>query len=573
MSQNDIELLEASLESPPSAGSDALADSIAARLRAMLPDAPREERARATRGLLALSHHYYRVNNLGQASAMLAAAQSLMHDLDAETRVAVLLRRSQFELLVWDVGAALEHSSEAMQIAQAAGLRVAEAAVWTDFGTALQAAGLVRQADSRFAHALELLEGIDEPRMRANIWASRCQLASHFSEADYRAAAHACEQALHYSELSPLRSRDAMVCTALCNAAALAILRNETDAARRHLADAAARRNLGTRPRWLIAVLEAMLAVRLHNTAADRARVEALLTGSTAPARAYVIETYSILAAMYTAMGEGQHAYEALTKLSAERANALWAALSDPRALGAHPGPGTGALPPDMAALGMLERLAITAELRDDSTGKHCYRVGRLTMLLARRAGVDADTAAHFDIAARLHDIGKFAIPDAILLKPDRLNGAEMRLMRTHTTIGANLLGKTSGDVLHLATQVARHHHECWDGSGYPDGLAGEHIPHVSRIVSLADVYDALTHVRPYKAAWSHQETMAYIRSMRGKQFDPVLTDHFVGMMEEAAGDLGRFLADLEVGAGDSAYVVAAARMADALRADPAAAI
>lgn len=572
MLQNQIELLEASLENPPSAAGDALAADLAGRLRATATDAPRAERALATRGLIALSHHDYRVNRLGQANDVLAVAQTLMQDLEPETRVAVLLRRSQFELLVWDVGAALEHSSQAMQIAKDAGLRVAEASVWANYGTALQAAGLVRQADSRFAHALQLLEGIDEPRMRANIWVSRCQLASHLTDADYTAAAHACEQALRFSELAPPRSRDAMVCTALCNSAALAILRNEPEAARRQLAAAAGCRNLGTRPRWLIAVLEAMLAIRQHNGEAERARITDLLTDANAPARAYLIETYSILAAMYTAMGEGQYADEALTRLSIERANALWAALADPQVLAAHPGTGPGSPQLNMAALDMLERLAITAELRDDATGKHCYRVGRLTMLLAQRAGVDADTSRHFDIAARLHDIGKFAIPDAILLKPGRLNAAELRLMRTHTTIGAGLLGKAAGEVLHLATQVARHHHECWDGSGYPDGCAGDAIPLVARLVSLADVYDALTHVRPYKPAWPHDETMAYIRSMRGKQFDPVLTDHFLRMMDEAAADFDRFLAELETGAGDSAYVVAAARMAEALGTESAAA-
>jgi putative two-component system response regulator len=215
----------------------------------------------------------------------------------------------------------------------------------------------------------------------------------------------------------------------------------------------------------------------------------------------------------------------------------------------------------------MLERLAVTAELRDDATGKHCFRVGRLAMLLAQRAGLPQAEIDCMDLAARLHDIGKFAIPDAILLKPGRLDAAETRLMRTHTTIGADLLAEGARTNLHAAERVARHHHEFWDGDGYPLGLAREQIPVAARITALADVYDALSHLRPYKPAWSHTDTMAYIRSMRGIQFDPHLTDLFVEMMVEAESDLSGFLASLEDAASASPFIVAERRMAKALKA------
>ena len=160
------------------------------------------------------------------------------------------------------------------------------------------------------------------------------------------------------------------------------------------------------------------------------------------------------------------------------------------------------------------------------------------------------------------------AIPDAILLKPARLDAAETRLMRTHTTIGANLLAEGRYTDLQMAEGIARHHHEFWDGSGYPSGLAGEAIPVNARITALADVYDALTHARPYKAAWPHAEAIAYIRHMRGVQFDPHLTDLFIEMMAEAERNLASFLESLEEGAMASPFIVAESRMAKALTAE-----
>ena len=565
MPNSEIDRLEASLETPPTKDGDALAAALASRLLGMSAGAPSSERASAVRGLIAMNHHYYRVGDLARAAATLAAAPALSHDLSATIRVGVLLRQSEFELLTCDVGAALDHTAEAMEIARAAGLRVDEARAWTNYGMALQSAGLARQADERLAHALDLLKGLDEPRLAGNIWALRSQLGWHLEEAGFQQAAYACEQALLCAEASPARFRDSMACTALCNSAALEILRGNVDSAKSYLANAAARANLGLRPRWLIAVLEAMAAVRTHNGASERGVLNALLAPDKAPARAYVIETYSVMAAMYTAMGDGDHAHEALVHLSAERARALWATLADADVLVDRAAPAAVTQLPGVSATGMLERLAVTAELRDDATGKHCFRVGRLSMLLARRIGLPLAEIENIDLAARLHDIGKFAIPDAILLKPGHLDAAEMHLMRTHTTIGADLLANGAQGNLLAAERIARHHHEFWDGNGYPLGLSGADIPVAARITALADVYDALSHSRPYKTAWSQTDTLAYIARMRGIQFDPQYTDLFMDMMAEAADDLPSFLASLEEGASASPYIVAETRMAKAL--------
>lgn len=185
----------------------------------------------------------------------------------------------------------------------------------------------------------------------------------------------------------------------------------------------------------------------------------------------------------------------------------------------------------------MLERLAVTAELRDDSTGEHSYRVGKLSALLAAEYGCDDDTCYMIELAARLHDIGKIGVPDAILLKPDRLNDAERQIMRTHTTVGAELLSRSNIAHMQMAEEIARHHHEWWNGSGYPGNLAGQEIPIAARVCALADVFDALTHKRPYKIAWPVDAALDEISQLKGLQFDPQLTDLFIVLVDRLRKD------------------------------------
>lgn len=199
------------------------------------------------------------------------------------------------------------------------------------------------------------------------------------------------------------------------------------------------------------------------------------------------------------------------------------------------------------ARVEMLERLAVTAELRDDSTGEHSYRVGRLASLLAHEFGCDGDTCFMIEMAARLHDIGKIGVPDAILLKPDRLNAAEQEVMRSHSTVGAELLSKSNIPHMQMAEEIARHHHEWWDGSGYPAQLSGTAIPLAARITALADVFDALTHKRPYKPAWSIDNAVIEIERLKGRQFEPELTDRFlvvVAGLRRSHANLDAFLGE-----------------------------
>ena len=177
-----------------------------------------------------------------------------------------------------------------------------------------------------------------------------------------------------------------------------------------------------------------------------------------------------------------------------------------------------------------LQRLAFAAEYRDEETYLHTERVGRAAALLAEAVGLPATRVELIRRAAPLHDIGKVAVPDQILRKPGRLDGAERGLMCAHTTIGGKILSGSRSAVLRLAEEIALTHHERWDGTGYPRGLSGEEIPLSGRLVAIADTYDALTHTRPYKEAWSAAEALAEIRRGAGTQFDPELVDAFAGL-------------------------------------------
>jgi putative two-component system response regulator len=176
----------------------------------------------------------------------------------------------------------------------------------------------------------------------------------------------------------------------------------------------------------------------------------------------------------------------------------------------------------------MLARLASAAEFHDDETGQHTRRVGELAALVARRLGLSDAQVELLRLAAPLHDVGKIAIPDAVLGKRGKLTAAEFAQMQTHTTIGAQMLTGSTFALLVMAESIALTHHERWDGSGYPHGLAGEEIPMVGRIVAVADVFDALTHSRPYKAAWTTGDALAEMSIQSGRQFDPQVLDVFL---------------------------------------------
>jgi putative two-component system response regulator len=192
------------------------------------------------------------------------------------------------------------------------------------------------------------------------------------------------------------------------------------------------------------------------------------------------------------------------------------------------------------AQVEILERLALAAEYRDDDTGEHTRRVGKTAAAIAATIGLAADEVELLRRAAPLHDVGKIAIPDAILRKPGRLTGEEFEEIKQHTVKGAAMLAGRGFPLLDLAERIALTHHERWDGHGYPHGLAGEAIPLAGRIVAVADVFDALTHERVYKEAWPVEQALEEIRTQAGRQFDPDVVEAFLSTYGTTASSTGR---------------------------------
>lgn len=177
--------------------------------------------------------------------------------------------------------------------------------------------------------------------------------------------------------------------------------------------------------------------------------------------------------------------------------------------------------------LQIIQRLGRAAEYKDNETGLHVIRMSHFAREIALVLGMSESDAEELFNAAPMHDLGKLGIPDAILQKPGKLTPEEWVIMKQHTQIGAEILAGDKSSLLQLASSIALHHHEKWDGSGYPHGLIGESIPVEARIVALADVFDALTSKRPYKEAWTIDDTVTYIRAESGKQFDPIVVAAF----------------------------------------------
>ena len=209
--------------------------------------------------------------------------------------------------------------------------------------------------------------------------------------------------------------------------------------------------------------------------------------------------------------------------------------------------------------------MAVAADIREDISGEHGYRVGRLSALLAKEIGWDRDACNALDIAARLHDIGKIGIPERILLDDRTLKEAEKHFIASHTLVGAEILAKSDIPQVRIAEEIARCHHEWWDGNGYPKGIAGAAIPKGARIVALADVFDAMTHGRPYAKAIPIEKALDEIAGLRGRQFDPELTDHFLALVRRLARENDDLDAYLGKAARNSPFLKARAKIKEML--------
>ncbi len=178
--------------------------------------------------------------------------------------------------------------------------------------------------------------------------------------------------------------------------------------------------------------------------------------------------------------------------------------------------------------LDTVHRLVLASEYKDEDTGDHIVRMSRYSELLAEKRGLPVNEVQGILYAAPMHDIGKIGIPDSILMKPGKLTDAEFEIMKTHTTIGAKILADSKAEILQLAQRVAVTHHEKWNGEGYPQGLSEDKIPLVGRIVSLADVFDALTSKRPYKDPFPVEVAIDIIEKEQGEHFDPEIVQIFL---------------------------------------------
>jgi HD-GYP domain-containing protein (c-di-GMP phosphodiesterase class II)/methylmalonyl-CoA mutase cobalamin-binding subunit len=236
-----------------------------------------------------------------------------------------------------------------------------------------------------------------------------------------------------------------------------------------------------------------------------------------APAGAPIVLGAIVLvcAGVLTGWSVGLVGREGLERVIDDRQHELWHALAEL----------------EVAQAETVRRLSMAVEFRDEDTGAHIERIGRLSAQMAEEIGLDPAFCMRLGYAAPLHDVGKVAIPDAILLKPGPLTPAERTIVETHAEEGHRLLSRSSSSILDLAAVIALSHHEKWDGTGYPRGLAGEEIPIEGRIVAVTDVFDALTSDRVYRNAYSKEQAIAMMKEQRGRHFDPILLDAFLELI------------------------------------------
>jgi putative two-component system response regulator len=518
--------------------------------------------------LLDIAEYFYVVGRPFQAIEPAAAALSLANSVGDKS----LLRKASTFLgaMYADTGnisGAIECYSRALQILQEIHDPVAECRVWINAGVAMMYAAQYEEAIACCEHAVLLAEHSDSLfQFRANAFANIALCCLHIE--DYSRGLKAAETSIRESReptnAAEMLSRVIRECT-FCR---LLLEVNNVQTAAEHcdVAKHYATLSKSARAEILASTIEGLCEVHAGKVDVGISRLTATLERARIH-RPALRETLTALVKAFELIGQPERALIYLREMiEANRASQQENSLQhlkmhlarfghEPKAgnvsrvqLERHEAALRGKVAEQelfQARIEMLERLAVTAELRDDSTGEHSYRVGKLAALLAQEYGCDDDTCFMIELAARLHDVGKIGVPDAILLKPDKLNAAEQEIMRTHSTVGAELLSKSNIPHMQMAEEIARHHQEWWDGTGYPARLSGRAIPLAARITSLADVYDALTHKRPYKAAWTIDDALAEIEKLKGRQFEPELADLFLVLVPRLAkqhGDLDAFL-------------------------------
>lgn len=454
-----------------------------------------------------------------------------------------------------DFGEAILHYAKALQLAQELCQPDAEVAVLSNLGTALNYTGLYREAIPCFRRAIGLADQRSE--LTSFAVSAYCNLAqSHLGLAEYDVGIAAVAKSLAMSDepgdAIAHFNRAVRELTYIQLALELGRLSSARDHAKKCVHHA---RLSGLRKAMFVADLAFGLC-EIHGGDVTRGLqlLEAAMAGSGEEGTSEYADALSALVKAYDLTYQHDKALKRLSELLASlrkrREQSLSALMSlnqstrdaysvekeerDLRALTLREAQLRAHVAQrDLinAHIETLERLSTTADLKDDISGEHGYRVGRIATLVADRLGWSREACSALDLAARLHDIGKIAMPDRILLSSKELQAAERHFMSTHTTIGAELLGKSNIPQLRMAEEIARHHHEWWNGEGYPSKLKGKRIPIHARIVALADVFDALTHGRPFSPAWSIDKALEEIHARTGTQFDPELTDIFLDLV------------------------------------------
>jgi len=480
---------------------------------------------------------------------------------------------------------AVECYAQALDVARQLRDRLAEARVWVNLGIALLYLGQFTDALACFERAIDLAGDAPAAADFRSLVYSNIAFCCLHSE-DFKKGLAAAQRSI--AESSEPHSAAELVSRVMKETyyARLLLEINEVDAAGEHCALA---RRYAARSKSARAEIAAAISDGLYEVHSGRADVGiSRLTQTLERARvlrsmlrdclAALVKSYELVGQPQRALVYLQEMIEAQKQMQQENAwkhtrlhlEHLGSEEEPPMAarLRRHEDALRGKVAEQelfKSRIEMLERLAVTAELRDDASGQHSYRVGKLASLLAQEFGCDEDTCYMIELAARLHDIGKVGVPDAILLKANKLNDAERQVMRTHTTVGAELLSKSNIPHMQMAEEIARHHHEWWDGSGYPRNLSGNGIPLAARITALADVFDALTHHRPYKVAWPVDAALDEIAQLKGSQFDPQLTDHFIVLIGRLKRDYADFDGFLSQAAHSSPFLQARTRIWEAL--------
>jgi putative two-component system response regulator len=540
--------------------------------------------------LFLIAQHHYMAANIAAALAPSRAAAAI-----ARRRNEPALLRKALSFLgvtladTGDLPEAIACYSEALAVAATLPDPAEAAPVWNNLGLALRAAARYEEAIRCFERAAALADGSATFGMvgrsaHSNI--ASCALALRRPDLGLPAVRQAI--ALNATPTVPAEYLSRAIAESNYVRLLLELGEVELAAERSRLASEYASKLPASRAEFVVAMSAGLVDVRLGAVQPGLERLKAALERARLQVPSEMRDALAACVAGYEAAGQPDialvylHEILALNKAAAENYITLHhlphlAAVEQQAAASADDtlSQRRGALRNRLDErdllrnrIQMLEQQSVAAELHDDATGEHCYRVGRLASLLAREIGLEDEVCFLIDLAARLHDIGKLVVPDAILLKPGALTPGERGIMQTHTTAGAEILAKSKVPQMHVAEEIALHHHERWDGTGYPTRLAGRAIPIAARVTALADVFDALTHVRPYKAAWPVADALAEIARLRGKHFDPELTDVFLQLVPRLQREVGDLDAYLATDAQQSRFIRARREIASALKGD-----